>query len=62
MFHDKKNTDAIKLAEMVEYVRRQVRHLDTQDSKQLLTTGVVDWLPFKKREVEKISLHEAAIP
>lgn len=62
MFHDKKNTDAVKLAEMVEYVRRQVRHLDTQDSKQLLTTGVVNWLPFKKSEAKKMSQHEAAIP
>ena len=62
MFHDKKNTDAIKLAQMVEYVRRQMQHLDSLNSKQLLTTGMVEWLPFQANNNTKASSHEIAVP
>lgn len=62
MFHDKQHTDAIKLAEMVDYVRRQVCHLDRLDSKQLLETGEICWLPLKKKEVKKPSFHGDIAP
>ena len=62
MFHDKKNTDAIKLAEIVDYVRRQTQHLDSLDSKQILTTGLVEWLPFRDNDLEKDSSHEVVVP
>jgi cytochrome b pre-mRNA-processing protein 3 len=47
MFHNKKNTDASNLARFVEYVRKQVLHLENIDSEKLLTTGEIEWLPFK---------------
>ncbi|EDO34002.1 predicted protein [Nematostella vectensis] len=46
MFHDNR-TDAVQLASMVEYVRRQVQHLDGLDSKEILETGQITWLPLR---------------
>lgn len=62
MFHDKQNTDAIKLAEMVDYVRRQVRHLDRLDSKQFLETGEVKWLPLVEKDAKKTIVHGEIAP
>lgn len=48
MFLDKKNTDASNLANFVDYVRRQILHLDNIETEKLLTTGYIEWLPFKE--------------
>ena len=47
MFHNKKNTDASNLANFVEYVRKQILHIENIDSETVLTTGQIDWLPFE---------------
>ena len=49
MFHDKKNTDAENLAKFVDYVRRQIVHLENINSEVLLTTGQIEWLPFEEK-------------
>ena len=47
LFDDKANTDPTQLAHVVEYIRRQVLHMDKLDSEQLLGTGEIELLPFK---------------
>ena len=47
LFHNKKNTDASNLASFVEYVRKQVVHLESIDTEELLATGEIEWLPFE---------------
>ena len=49
MFQNKKSTDALNLASFVEYIRKQVLHLDGIDSEKLFTTGKIEWLPFEGR-------------
>ncbi|XP_028404687.1 ubiquinol-cytochrome-c reductase complex assembly factor 1-like [Dendronephthya gigantea] len=53
MFHNKKNTDASNLANFVEYVRKQVLHLESIDSEKLFITGEIEWLPFEGHVCEK---------
>lgn len=38
--------DPEKLSTVVEYVRKQVKHLDDQDSEVILSSGMVQLLPF----------------
>ena len=57
-FHNKKQTDAEVLARMVEYVRKNVQHLETYSRDHLLfQSGKFTWLPFNEehgdREEEK---------
>jgi cytochrome b pre-mRNA-processing protein 3 len=59
MFYDKRKTDASQLANLVEYVRRQVQYLDNLDSEELLTTGVVLWLPFRKGKEQEPFLYRS---
>jgi len=59
MVYDKRNTDARELANLVEYVRRQVQHLDNVDSEELLTTGQVPWLPFRKDKGQQPFLYRS---
>ena len=44
---DKAATDPAQLARIVEYVRRQVQHMDHLESEQLLTKGNITLLPLK---------------
>ncbi len=53
MFHNKKNTDASNLASFVEYIRKQVLHLESIDSERLFTTGEIEWLPFEGHVYEE---------
>lgn len=46
MLFDRTSADPTQLAKMVEYVRRQVQHMDRQDSKALLERGTITLLPF----------------
>ena len=43
---DKAQTDPIQLARMVEYIRKQVHHMDSIESQQILNIGSVTLLPF----------------
>ena len=53
MFHNKERTDAEQLARLVEYVRKNVQHLDSLTSEQILSNGHITWLPFYEEiEVE----------
>ena len=48
-FHNKKQTDAEVLARMVEYVRKNVQHLETYSRDHLLfQSGKFTWLPFNE--------------
>eukprot|EP00111_Clytia_hemisphaerica_P024825 TCONS_00073200-protein len=53
LFYNKANTDAEKLALMVEYVRKQIQHLEMQSSEDLVMTGRVDWLPLHEVNDQK---------
>ena len=44
---DKTATDPSQLARVVEYMRRQVQHMDHLDSEQLMTKGNITLLPLK---------------
>jgi len=44
---DKTATDPSQLARVVEYVRRQVQHMDRLDSEQLMTKGNITLLPLE---------------
>ena len=47
LVHDKESgTDPAQIAKLVEYVRKQVLHMDALDSKALLDNGTVTMLPF----------------
>lgn len=46
LFYNKANTDAVKLALMVEYVRKQIQYLETQSAEDILLYGKVNWLPL----------------
>lgn len=51
MFYNKKDTDAEALGRLVEYVRKNVQHLETYTTDHLLyTSGTLSWLPFKEEE------------
>lgn len=48
-FHNKKQTDAEVLARMVEYIRKNVQHLETYSRDHLLfQSGKFTWLPFNE--------------
>ena len=42
-------TDPTQIARLVEYVRKQVLHMDAIDSKELLDNGTITMLPFTDR-------------
>ncbi|KAL9962713.1 hypothetical protein ACROYT_G031846 [Oculina patagonica] len=48
LFYNKERTDAEQLARLVEYVRKNVQHLDSVSSEQILCDGNITWLPFKE--------------
>ena len=48
MVFDREETDPRRLATMVEYVRRQVQHMDTQDSEAIMDNGTISLVPFSK--------------
>lgn len=48
MVFDREETDPRRLATMVEYVRRQVQHMDTQDSEAIMNNGTISLVPFSK--------------
>ena len=53
MFYNKKGTDAEALGRLVEYVRKNVQHLETYTTDHLLyNSGKLSWLPFKEEEEE----------
>lgn len=39
VFDKPRDTDPVRLAKMVEYVRKQIKHMDQLDSKELLEKG-----------------------
>ena len=43
---EKAKTEPVQLAAMVDYIRRQVQHMDHLDSGQLLQRGTVKLLAF----------------
>lgn len=50
MIFEKSDTDPTHLAKMVDYIRRQVQHMDKQDSKALLERGSISLLPFSDEQ------------
>lgn len=50
LFYNKERTDAEQLARLVEYVRKNVQHLDNISSEQILCDGNITWLPFREEE------------
>jgi len=50
LFYNKANTDAEDLALLVEYVRKQIQHLENQSSEDMIMTGKVDWLPLHQKK------------
>jgi len=51
LFYNKKETDAEVLARLVEYVRKNVQHLETYSREHLLFRGgKFTWLPFKEQD------------
>ena len=46
LIHDKSSTDPAQLARLVDYVRRQVKHMDGLDSEHLLNDGRIKLLTF----------------
>ena len=50
LFYNKERTDAEQLARLVEYVRKNVQHLDNISSEQILSDGNITWLPFREEE------------
>lgn len=50
LFYNKERTDAEQLARLVEYVRKNVQHLDNISSEQILCNGNITWLPFREEE------------
>lgn len=50
VFDKQQDTDPVKLAKMVDYVRRQVQHMDKLDTKSLLETGSIKLLPFNSEQ------------
>ena len=46
LIRDKDETDPAQLAKVVEYMRKQVQHMDQLDSELLTTTGKIKLLPF----------------
>ena len=46
LIRDKDETDPVQLAKVVEYMRKQVQHMDQLDSELLTTTGKIKLLPF----------------
>lgn len=64
LFYNKKHTDAEVLGRLVEYVRKNVHHLENYSSEHLLfQSGKIIWLPFKQdrgqQEIEKSNEHGA---
>lgn len=56
MFYNKKSTDAEALGRLVEYVRKNVQHLETLSADHLLYGEAnFSWLPFKEEQKEKDS-------
>ena len=50
MFYNKKSTDAEALGRLVEYVRKNVQHLETLSADDLLYGDAnFSWLPFQGR-------------
>jgi len=49
VFDKNQDTEPVRLAVMVEYVRKQVWHMDQVDSKALVEEGIISLLPFKPR-------------
>lgn len=49
LFYNKAGTDAEDLALIVEYVRKQIQHLETQSSDEMVMTGKIDWLPLHQK-------------
>ena len=53
MFYNKKSTDAEALGQLVEYVRKNVQHLETLSANDLLYGDAnFSWLPFKEEQKE----------
>lgn len=51
MFYNKKRTDAEALGRLVEYVRKNIQHLETLPADDLLYGNAnFSWLPFKEEE------------
>ena len=46
LIRHKDETDPAQLAMVVEYMRKQVQHMDQLDSEHLTTTGKIKLLPF----------------
>lgn len=53
-FYNKKRTDAEVLGRMVEYVRKNVHHLETYSRDHLLfQSGKFTWLPFNEEREDQ---------
>jgi cytochrome b pre-mRNA-processing protein 3 len=46
LIHDKSATDPVHLEVMVCYIRHQVQHMDSIDTEELLSKGLITLLPF----------------
>lgn len=49
MIFEKDDTDPTQVATMVDYIRRQIQHMDSQDAKALLDEGNINLLPFSAK-------------
>jgi len=53
LFYHKENTDAESLALLVGYVRKQIQHLETQSTNDIIMNGKIDWLPLNEQEANE---------
>ena len=54
MFDKPADTDPVRLAKMVDYIRKQVKYMDQLDSKELIESGSLSLLGFDEpyREIQ----------
>lgn len=50
LFYRRADADVQSLALMVDYVRRQIQHLEQQSSDSFLLDGTIKWLPLHENE------------
>lgn len=53
LFHNKTRTDAEQLGRLVEYVRKNIQHLDSLPREHVLQDGRITWLPLNEQAEEE---------
>ena len=50
VFDKERDTDPVMLAKMVDYIRRQVLHMDCLDSNRMIDAGSISLLPLSHQK------------